>query len=216
MDSLGNSCHHGCNISAPGTEFLADCITLFGWSEDAANEILHDWPADQRVPSDSMDCFLHSDKVLTCDLLNRVVKHAFNKMPYEFKDLVERQRRKRNKVLAQMGFVEEFRDHLLGSDHEAYRKDWGLQALLIESFKHSHRQLLADLKVDEILDSIPDKELAACDLVADEKCIICHDNRKPGDIVAALPCGHWADRECLEGWWQNSMTCPKCRTTFGS
>ena len=45
-----------------------------------------------------------------------------------------------------------------------------------------------------------------------DKCTVCLEHLKRGDLMRQLPCHHYLHSECLVGWFTNGTTvCPVCR-----
>lgn len=47
-----------------------------------------------------------------------------------------------------------------------------------------------------------------------ERCSICYNNIKYGDIVRKLTCNHLFHQNCVDTWLEDKSTCPLCRYNF--
>ena len=49
-------------------------------------------------------------------------------------------------------------------------------------------------------------------IINNEKCIICMQNYKHGELFRLLPnCKHGYHKKCIDKWLKNNLTCPICR-----
>ncbi|OLP91592.1 RING-H2 finger protein ATL57 [Symbiodinium microadriaticum] len=95
---------------------------------------------------------------------------------------------------------------------------WALEHQLDENVASSIRRVL------EIPDLIPDvaclteEEVYALPKVRftatdTQQCSICLEAFEEGELLTALPCGHFFHVECVAGWMQRATICPLCRAS---